>query len=341
MKPDAGEAEVLAAGAAHDIANALSAVLGWVQLARNGADVGQALEAIEAAATAARATALLLLGDADERAPTDLAATAETVRRLLAPEARRRGVQIELRVDGRAAAPLTSAGAFRCVWNLALNAVQHARRKVHLVVGPEATVRVEDDGPGMDADTQRRLLTTGLTTRPDGHGLGVVIVRRLVEEAGGRLSLASAPGQGASFAIRLPRVTPTRSKAISGVQRRMARRVLVVEDDPGVREMVTTALSLRGVEAVGAQSLAEVAALEGPPFDLALVDLTLADASGVDVIRFLRAHERARQVVLATGASEPYLPPDATPDRWLRKPYDVAQLMETLVPPAQDQDATG
>ncbi len=341
MKPDASDAESLRAGAAHDIANALSAVLGWVQLAREGADVQQALEAIEAAAKAARSTALLLLGEGDDRAPADLAATAEAVRRLLAPEAQRRGIAVEVRAQGPTHSPLTAAAAFRCLWNLALNAVQHARSRVLIGVTPEATVHVEDDGPGMDADTTRRLLTTGLTTRPGGHGLGVLIVRRLVENVGGHLTLASAPGHSAHFCITLPRVTPPRSKTVSGVQRRLARRVLVVEDDQGVREMVTTALALQGIEATGVESFAEVAALLPPPFDLALVDFTLTDASGVDVIRFLRSRGLAKQIVLATGASEPYLPPDARPDRWLRKPYDVRLLVETLVPTPQEKNATG
>ncbi len=335
-----GEAELLAAGAAHDIANALSAVLGWVQVAREGGDVGQALESIEEAARAARDTARLLLGEADDRA-ADLAAAARTVGRLLAPEAQRRGVVVEVRADSPTYTQLSSAGAFRCLWNLALNAVQHAHRRVRLTVGPDATVRVTDDGPGMDDALQQRLMTTGLTTRPDGHGLGVVIVRRLVETIGGQLTVTSAPGAGATFCLRLPRVHPSRSKALSGVQRRLARRVLVVEDDRGVREMVTTALGLRGIDAVGVATLAEVAALDGPPFDVALVDYTLADANGAEVIRLLRAQERARHIVLASGASEPYLPAEAQPDRWLRKPYDVAQLLTALTTTPADRSATG
>ncbi|MEM9070989.1 MAG: hybrid sensor histidine kinase/response regulator [Myxococcota bacterium] len=339
MKPD----DELIAGAAHDIANALSAVLGWVELARQGARSEEALDAIETAARAARTTAQLLLGDVDNETPADLGAVATAVGRLVAPEARKRGVGVEVSAKPTITR-LGQAAAFRCLWNLTLNAVQATPRgglvRVTVDGGAQGTFRVEDNGPGMDLATQRKVLEGGFTSREDGHGLGVGIVRRLVENAGGRLSVASTPGSGTSFRAVVP-LAGQRSKAVSGVRRRgLAQRVLIVEDDDGVREMVVTALTVRGVDAVGVASFGEVERLPTGSFDIALVDLTLGDASGIEVIQYLREHHIAKEIVLASGASEPYLPPASRPDRWLRKPFDADQLLEVIAT-SPTREATG
>ena len=152
----------LIAGAAHDIANALSAVLGWVELARRGADTNEALSAIEAAARAARTTAQLVLGEEDDADVTDAGLVARNVVRLLAPEATRRGVRVHLHGPSSAFVAMSPAACFRALWNVALNAAQAARSSVHLEItidGDDTCIEVRDDGPGMDAETQKRVLS--------------------------------------------------------------------------------------------------------------------------------------------------------------------------------------
>ncbi|MCY0886573.1 MAG: HAMP domain-containing sensor histidine kinase, partial [Firmicutes bacterium] len=70
--------------------------------------------------------------------------------------------------------------------------------------GTGTAVVVSDDGPGIPPEIQDRLFSAFVSTKPHGNGLGLLIVRHLVEAHGGRLSLSSAPGQGTTVRIELP-----------------------------------------------------------------------------------------------------------------------------------------
>ena len=72
------------------------------------------------------------------------------------------------------------------------------------LVGPGLHLVVEDNGPGMDADTLEKVQQPFVTTRARGTGLGLSIVRRLVEAHGGRLQLQSEKGQGTKARVFLP-----------------------------------------------------------------------------------------------------------------------------------------
>jgi signal transduction histidine kinase len=94
--------------------------------------------------------------------------------------------------------------------NLCVNAVQAmqpgpgrlavtARRD-----GRDVVVDFRDSGPGMDAETQRRVFEPFFTTKASGTGLGLAIVRQSAEAHGGSVSVESRPGEGATFRVRLP-----------------------------------------------------------------------------------------------------------------------------------------
>ena len=332
--------EKLVAGAAHDIANALSAVMGWVQLARQGADFEEALDAIEGAAQAARVTANILLGKADDGSASDLSKTAHNVMRLVSPQARKQGITVRVNAPNSVYSPLTQTAAFRCLWNLVLNSCQASGVKtIHIEVsGDSATSSdqkarfvVRDDGPGMDQQTQEQIWTEGFTTHKKGHGLGLAVVRRLIAHVGGTLSLESELGRGTEIHATLPLSPAPREKKISGIQTAIPQRVLVVEDDENLREMIITALSLRGAEAIGVSSIAEVRELHSP-FDIAIVDYVLTDANGYEVLQHLRKTKLARLIILASGATDmmELCPRGAEPDRFLRKPFDVKELLDVL-----------
>lgn len=345
--------EQLAAAAAHDVANALSAVLGWVELASRGdAEPSEAFAAIATAARTARTTARYLLGERDEEVRCVLGSVVRDVTRLLRPSAREAHVVIDTHAAPAAWVGISRSDAFRIAWNLGLNAVQAMQGgTLQLSVERGDTIRltVADDGPGMDEATRRRVLEGGYTTREGGHGLGLSIVRQLVADAGGTFAIESVPGHGTRFRIGLPAAeTPARrsrkrTQARSGVIARdpSVRKVLVVEDDDGVREMVATTLELRGLEVTCARSVEEARGISTPA-DVALVDLTLGDGGGDEVIADLRARGIVRRIVLMSGMPETgNLPPEKRPDRWLRKPFDSLQLLESLSAPSGSQEATG
>ena len=140
--------------------------------------------------------------------PTDLAALAEDLADFLAPQAQ--AGRVRLATDLR---PTTARVDPRLVkqalLNLVLNAVQHtpAGGTVTLgVAGDRGQVRlwVADTGPGVDPAEHRKVFDPYFTRRRGGTGLGLALTRRIAEAHGGRVTLDSEPGRGATFALVLP-----------------------------------------------------------------------------------------------------------------------------------------
>ncbi|MDQ3036114.1 MAG: response regulator, partial [Myxococcota bacterium] len=113
---------------------------------------------------------------------------------------------------------------------------------------------------------------------------------------------------------------------------RRAMRVLVVDDDEALRGMVATALELRGAEVVTARGVKDTTALTSR-FDLALVDLTLRDGRGDQLVGWLVEHGLARHIVLMSGA--PTTPAELEGvSAVLRKPFtldDLADVVDRIV----------
>lgn len=139
---------------------------------------------------------------------------------LVDPELQKRGIRRELdpALDPEAPAAGTfdaaiEARALHQVFlNLILNAAQAMENGGTLRLRGRALARtveleVEDDGPGMDEATRRRVTEPFFTTKPTGSGLGLTLVSSLLDARGGRLDLRSAPGSGTTARISLPRAT--------------------------------------------------------------------------------------------------------------------------------------
>jgi len=78
-------------------------------------------------------------------------------------------------------------------------------------------VVVSDDGSGIDERTRARLFEPHFTTKPTGHGFGLAVCHRVVENHGGSIRVESTPGAGATFTVRLPRRTRESSAAVASV----------------------------------------------------------------------------------------------------------------------------
>jgi CheY-like chemotaxis protein len=148
------------------------------------------------------------------------------------------------------------------------------------------------------------------TTRPHGGlGLGLAIVRHLVEAHGGTVVAESAgKGQGATFTVRLPRHAGAAEAAAPGPasgETAPARslehvRVLLVEDDPDTRGMMQTVLSQRGAHVIVASSAAEaLACVERETPDVLLSDIGMPGMDGYALIRQLRERPEARSIPAA------------------------------------------
>jgi signal transduction histidine kinase/ActR/RegA family two-component response regulator len=184
--------------------------------------------------------------------------------------------------------------------------------QIRITTGPEggeAVVRVKDTGSGIDARLLPRVFDLFVqgAQPPDrergGLGIGLTLVRRLVEMHGGTVEASSAgPGQGSTFTLRFPAVegpvaeTP-REQPPEPV--RTSRRVLIVEDNADSREMLRTLLTLEGhdvSEAVDGPSAIEAMALEHP--DIAFIDIGLPGIDGYEVARQVRAQPHGADMFL-------------------------------------------
>jgi two-component system KDP operon response regulator KdpE len=107
-------------------------------------------------------------------------------------------------------------------------------------------------------------------------------------------------------------------------------RILVVEDDRSMRELLATALELAGAVVETVASGEEALAGDGH-YDLALVDLGLGDLRGDAVLAELRQRGRVSVAALVSGSSvPPILTPEGEPDAWLRKPFELDDLLATI-----------
>ncbi len=146
-----------------------------------------------------------------QREPCDPNAVAREVADLVAQRARERGAAVELALDAAVPTALLDKGALHCaLLNLLTNAIDAARGSVHLATrwAPAAQrieLAVSDDGPGIPPELHEKIFEAFYTTKGSGGtGLGLAVSKKLIEELGGRISVNSAPGQGATFTISLP-----------------------------------------------------------------------------------------------------------------------------------------
>ena len=209
------------------------------------------------------------------------------------------------------------------ITNLLVNAVKYtdAGGRIEVKVGREgahATLRVSDNGIGISADLLPRLFEVfvqgrqALDRAQGGLGIGLALVRKLVELQGGTVEARSeGPGQGSTFIVRLPLLENGRAYVDERSMPRMlptSLRVLIVDDNADARDMLRTFLELAGHDvhdAVSGPDAVEKAAQVLP--DLALVDLGLPGFDGLEVAARLRSDQATRGILLVamTGYGQP------------------------------------
>jgi PAS domain S-box-containing protein len=234
-------------------------------------------------------------------------------------ESRKQTLEVEVAedagwVDG------DQARLVQAIGNLLDNAIKYTEEGGRIVIaarrdGDDATIAVRDTGAGIPADLLPRVFDLftqadrSLERRQGGLGLGLTLVRRLVEMHGGTAHVSSdGPGLGSEFTIRLPGVdagveSPA-SPAAAGDGATATWDILVVDDQPDSTASLAMFLRLRGHEVRtahdGPSALEEV--LRRPP-DVVFLDLGLPGMSGYDVARQLRAQPKTRdlRLVALTG----------------------------------------
>ena len=352
----------LVSGVAHELNNPLSVVIGYGQLLKSKplpADVRGPLEMMvaqgERMAKIVQGLLLFSRQRKPERAPVDLPAVIEQTIALRATRLRLSGIRVEL--DHAPNVP-PAEGDVHQLQQVFLNLLLNAEHAI-MTGGTGDTIRVrarqrteggrswvvvefEDNGSGIAPEVMPRIFEPFFTTKKvgEGTGLGLSVSYGIVQQHGGRLTVESVAGCTV-FTVELPGALPAEpeSQAVSTLQAGVfgfGRRALVVDDEPGMVDLVTALLKDTGwqveVASTGRSALERVRAIH---FDVVLSDIRMPDGSGEDFFHAVVREQPglAKRFVFMTGDN-------ANPSAWqfleaeqvpvLEKPFTADSLFRAL-----------
>jgi PAS domain S-box-containing protein len=318
----------------HELRTPLNAIVGWTQVLREGGlDATSARRAIETIARNAQVQSRLISDILDvsrivagnlrlDLRQLDLLDVIREAVETVSPAAQAKGIRLETRLDPDAAVINADTNRLQqVVWNLLSNAIKFAPTDGHVLVRLEPVtagvqLTVEDDGPGIDPAFlpyvfDRFRQADASSTRPHrGLGLGLAIVRHLVEMHGGTVSAQNrAVGTGAILTVTLPRravvanpppaagvaepptpMPPDEPSWLTEAPSLEDTAVLVVDDDLDARTLVRYVLERCGASVTVTASAAEAlqALTEAPP-DVLLADIEMPGEDGYSLIQRVRA----------------------------------------------------
>jgi PAS domain S-box-containing protein len=355
----------LAAGVAHNINNRLTPVLGWTEmlLERLAADEAidrdelvHALRVINQGASDSVETVRRLQDysrPSRVRGPegVQLRDVLEQLLALTRPqwdnEAARRGIRYEIDLKAEPA-PLILAVASEIreamlnILENALNAMpEGGRLTLHVRgEGDRAVVSIADSGRGMSPEVQRLAFEPFFTTRSSegGSGLGLSLAQEIVHRYRGTIGVSSVEGVGTTFTLSFPAISAEAARTPAFLPVLEPMRVLAVEDEPEVLDIVRAMLTAAGHTVVTAASGREALELfEREPVDVVVTDLGMPGMTGLALAEELK-RRRAVPVVLLTGWAEELDPEHAHHvDVLLAKPVTRERLLGGLAKAAPDR----
>ena len=348
----------------HEFRTPLTSICGYVHLLERRredfAHARQALGAIRRNATYLYALAenLLEYGRGEAGAllngtEVDLQAMASDLEDMFRPLAEYKGLGFAMQVEiGDPARPVFDEVRLRQIAiNLLSNAVRYTAHG-EIAAGflwraGSLRLDVRDTGIGIAPERRDDIFkpfNRGGQSGSKGAGLGLSIVRRLVELMNGQLVFDSHPGEGSRFVVVLPPLEGEVAIGISASPWMQSADVLVVDDDPDIAQLLQALLTDLGfnVRSVGdAQSAIEEVARLAP--DVLLIDIELPDIPGVTAVKQLRANGYRGRVVVLSAISAPKARDAALgagADFYLSKPLNVEQFVGVMQRAMQAQAAT-
>jgi two-component system, cell cycle sensor histidine kinase and response regulator CckA len=248
-------------------------------------------------------------------------------------------VLLNLVVNARDAMP--DGGRLRIETRAVMLDVVYAAEHPGTRPGRHAMIAVRDTGIGMDEMTRRRIFEPFFTTKAvgKGTGLGLSMVYGIVKQSGGSIRVTSEPGRGSSFEIYLPVVAERpapRPQPAAPAPARGQESILVVEDEPALRELTTRVLQGAGYLVLPAASGADaLALLERHAGDVHLVftDVVMPGMSGRELATRLARLRPGLRVLYTSGYTEDAILRHGVlddPSRFLSKPYTPAELRRRI-----------
>jgi signal transduction histidine kinase len=352
----------MASGIAHDFNNTLMPILGFADLLLKNdellGDKDEARKCLEMLRTSAQDAANVVNRlrefyrpiEADEEFPiVDLAKIVKQAASLTEPkwrhQAQANGLTITVATNFEAL-PIVAGdeSALREVLtNLIFNAVDAMPEGGSIwletsIENERAVVKVRDTGTGMTETVRQRCLEPFFSTKGErGTGLGLSMVYGIIERHRGQLEIQSAIGKGTTFIIRLPLAEemPLEQIAVlADTKSKSSLNVLIVDDEPRIREVLSTYLRCDGHHVAAAASGRE--ALEKfrrCSFDLVVVDRVMPEMSGEQTARFIKQLNQNVPVIMLTGFGALIEVTGSQPqavDVVLNKPITVDALRRTI-----------
>jgi signal transduction histidine kinase/ActR/RegA family two-component response regulator len=343
----------LTGGLAHDFNNLLTAVVGNLDLIRQRAADARierlANNALKAAERGSKLTSQLLAFSRTQKistAPVDVNALITGMDELLRQSL---GTNVKLRTDLAPNLPAAMADANQlelAILNLSINArdamPDGGALAITTALAPDdagvVTVKVTDTGSGMPPEVAARAFDPFFTTKPvgKGTGLGLSQVYGIARQGGGDVTLDSQVGKGTTVTLRLPRAAdaPASQRRVAETTARAlhAEKVLIVDDDPDVRDMVGGYLADLGYE-VQKRAHGDAALAILPDFDpsLLIVDFVMPGMNGAELARAARQHNSGLRILFLSGfADTAALEAAVGTTPLLHKPFRLIELAATV-----------
>ena len=354
----------LAGGVAHDFNNLLQVILGNVSLCMlkdPPEDFRRMLSEVEQSGTRAASLVAQLLTFSRKNAPKQATVELDYLVTRLLPLIRRmlgEHVHVEVAVEG---APLALRGDESQLEQVLLNLCVNARDampeggqlllklgRIELETesalaqglsngGSYLFIEAIDTGCGMTEEIQRRIFEPFFTTKGAGSGIGLATVYAVAKRHGGAVEVRSQLGKGSQFRVMFrcsPEGDSTRSPTVAPSRRSRTGHILLVEDDPSVRQVTRMFLERDGHQVLVAQDGVEAMTIierESADFDLIVLDAIMPNASGPEVYRRFRKLSR-NPVLFVTGHG--FNAFDALPEDSARaildKPFTALELSEAV-----------
>ena len=353
----------------HELRTPLNAILGWSRLLRvkkfDEETIDKALETIERNAKSQAQliedildVSRILRGKLNlNKHPIRLESVIELAIDSLQPLAEEKSIVLELTSSPNVGEVIGDFDRLQqIVWNLLSNAIKFTQEegKVEVrleSVGDEAQIQIIDNGIGIEPDflpyvfDRFRQADSSTTRSYGGLGLGLAIVRHLVEQHGGKVDAENNPGEGAKFTVALPLAERNAladdddwsqlNDQAGTLPNLVNLQLLVVDDDDDTREFLIALLEEEGAMVRSASSVAEaLAALESSWPDVLLSDIGMPGADGYELIARVREMEVLRGGMMPAIAltayareSERQQALEAGFQMHLSKPVEVTQLI--------------
>jgi signal transduction histidine kinase/CheY-like chemotaxis protein len=327
----------LAGGVAHDFNNLLSVILGYSQLAKERSDGQQPLshdlQQIEQAARNAATLVRQLLAFTRQQVLEPKVLNLNTVVERVQPLIQRligEDIDFQVKLEPRLDRIKADPGQLeQVIMNLALNArdampeggkliIETSKEALDDAASPQpaglasAVLSVSDSGTGIDQATQERIFEPFFTTKPAGKGtgLGLATVYGIVKQSGGHISVHSEIRKGTTFKIYLPATSealtpPTPIDALARLTG--SETILLVEDQPVLRELMLTMLERQGYRvlcAAGPGQALEKAKSSGEAIHLLVTDVVMPGMNGRLLAEELRSTRPQMKVLFISGYAD-------------------------------------